>query len=82
MASHCEILDSEVEHSVLLEHSRVVGVPRLTDSLIGREVVVVRSGETPVATRLLVGDHSGRRVMELAADDVPEAGTPQRNRPT
>ena len=55
---HCEILDSEVEHSVLLDHSRVVGVPRLTDSLIGREVVVLRSGETPVATRLLVGDHS------------------------
>jgi glucose-1-phosphate thymidylyltransferase len=58
VASHCEILDSEVEHSVLLDHSRVVGVPRLTDSLIGREVVVLRSGETPVATRLLVGDHS------------------------
>jgi glucose-1-phosphate thymidylyltransferase len=58
VADHCEILDSEVEHSVLLDHSRVVGVPRLTDSLIGHEVDVVRSGETPVATRLLVGDHS------------------------
>jgi glucose-1-phosphate thymidylyltransferase len=58
VASHCEILDSEVEHSVLLDHSRVVGVPRLTDSLIGREVEVLRSGQAPVATRLLVGDHS------------------------
>jgi len=58
VAADCEILDSEVEHSVLLEHSRVVSVPRLTDSLIGRHVEVTRSGATPVATRLLVGDHS------------------------
>ncbi|HLM18805.1 MAG TPA: glucose-1-phosphate thymidylyltransferase, partial [Acidimicrobiia bacterium] len=58
VAADCEIVDSEVEHSVLLEHSRVVSVPRLTDSLIGRHVEVTRSGVTPVATRLLVGDHS------------------------
>jgi glucose-1-phosphate thymidylyltransferase len=63
VAAGCEILDSEVEHSVLLEHSRVVSVPRLTDSLIGRHVEVRRSGATPVATRLLVGDHS---LVELA----------------
>jgi glucose-1-phosphate thymidylyltransferase len=58
VAAGCEIIDSEVEHSVLLESSRVVSVPRLTDSLIGRHVEVTRSGVTPVATRLLVGDHS------------------------
>jgi glucose-1-phosphate thymidylyltransferase len=58
VADNCEILDSEIEYSVLLANSRVVGVPRLTDSLIGREVEVIRSGATPVATRLLVGDHS------------------------
>jgi glucose-1-phosphate thymidylyltransferase len=58
VAADCEIIDSEVEHSVLMEHSRVDSVPRLTDSLIGHEVEVVRSGATPVATRLMVGDHS------------------------
>jgi glucose-1-phosphate thymidylyltransferase len=58
VAADCEIVDSEIEHSVLLDHSRVVEVTRLTDSLIGRQVEVVRSGETPRATRLLVGDHS------------------------
>ena len=58
IAADCEIVDSELEHSVLLEHSRVVSVPRLTDSLIGRHVEVERSGATPRATRLLVGDHS------------------------
>jgi glucose-1-phosphate thymidylyltransferase len=57
VAEDCEIIDSEVEHSVILEHSRIVGVPRLTDSLIGRYVEVLRSGERPSATRLMLGDH-------------------------
>ncbi len=58
IASDCEIVESEVEHSVILEHSRVLAVPRITDSLVGCHVEIVRSGDTPRATRLLVGDHS------------------------
>ncbi len=57
IAEGCEIHGSEVEQSVVLARSRIVGVPRLTDSLIGRDVEVVRSGRRPVATRLMVGDH-------------------------
>jgi glucose-1-phosphate thymidylyltransferase len=57
VANDCEITNSEVEHSVILEHSRIVGVARLTDSLIGKHVEVVRSGQKPAATRLMVGDH-------------------------
>jgi glucose-1-phosphate thymidylyltransferase len=58
IAADCEIIDSEVEHSVILDHSRLVSVDRLTDSLVGRAVEVVRSSETPRGTRLLLGDHS------------------------
>jgi len=54
----CEILDSEVEHSVVMRDSRILGVPRLMDSLIGRGCVVTRSGQRPSATRLLLGDDS------------------------
>jgi glucose-1-phosphate thymidylyltransferase len=57
VANDCEIVDSEVEHSVVLEHSTIVGVPRLTDSLIGRHVEITRSGQRPAATRVMVGDH-------------------------
>jgi glucose-1-phosphate thymidylyltransferase len=57
VADDCEIVDSEVEHSVILEHTRIIGIPRLTDSLIGRYVEVLRSGERPSATRLMLGDH-------------------------
>jgi glucose-1-phosphate thymidylyltransferase len=53
----CEITGSEVEHSVLLERSRIVDVPRLQDSLIGREAVVTRSHARPRALRLMIGDH-------------------------
>jgi glucose-1-phosphate thymidylyltransferase len=54
----CELRDAEIEHSVVLERSRIVGVHGIQDSLLGREVEVVRTGERPKATRLMLGDHS------------------------
>jgi glucose-1-phosphate thymidylyltransferase len=57
VAAGCQIVDSEVEHSVILERARIVGVPRLSDSLIGRDTEVHRSGRRPAATRLMIGDH-------------------------
>jgi glucose-1-phosphate thymidylyltransferase len=56
VAEDCEIVDSEVEGSVILADSRIQGVPRLVDSLVGRHAEVVRTGKRPAATRLLVGD--------------------------
>jgi len=53
----CEVVDSEIEQSVVLDRSRIIGVPRLSDSLIGRDVEVVRTDRRPRATRLMVGDH-------------------------
>ncbi|MGH9230687.1 MAG: glucose-1-phosphate thymidylyltransferase [Acidimicrobiales bacterium] len=58
VASDCVIVDSELEHSVVLNRSRIVDVPRLTDSLIGREVELTRSTRRPRALRLMLGDHS------------------------
>ena len=52
----CEILGSEVEHSVILAGSKVHHAGRLEDSLLGRDVIVMRSGLLPRATRLMVGD--------------------------
>jgi len=59
----CEIVDSELEHSVVLAESKVLGIPRVADSLIGKQVEVRRSSTRPHATRLMVGDHS---VVDLA----------------
>jgi glucose-1-phosphate thymidylyltransferase len=58
IGADCEIDDSEVEYTVVLERSRVRNVPRLTDSLLGKDVEVIRSETRPRATRLMLGDHS------------------------
>jgi glucose-1-phosphate thymidylyltransferase len=57
IAEGCEVVDSELEHSVVLERSRILGVHRMMDSLIGRDVEVKPSPARPKATRLMVGDH-------------------------
>lgn len=62
VAADCVIRDAELEHSVVLQRSSIVDVPRLTDSLVGRDVEVSRSDRRPRALRLMLGDHS---VVEL-----------------
>lgn len=54
----CEIVDTEIEHSVILEESSIVGIPRIVDSLVGKKVEVKRSEARPRAVRLMLGDHS------------------------
>ena len=53
------IESSEIEHSIVLENSRVVNLPaRLEDSLIGRNVEIVRSPIKPKAYKMTLGDNS------------------------
>ena len=58
IADDCEVVDSEIEHSVVFEHCRLVSVTHLVDSLIGKHVEVIRSddraaGHPPHARRPL-----------------------------
>ena len=48
---------SEVEHSVVMENSQIIDIPRLEDSLIGSDALVSRTKTKPRAVRLMVGDH-------------------------
>jgi len=57
IGARCEVRHSEVEHSVVMDGSRVIDIPRLEDSLIGSDAVVSRSKRKPRAVRLMVGDH-------------------------
>lgn len=54
----CVITDTEIDHSIVLGHSQISNVGRITDSLIGRHAMVTRSHRRPKGTRLMVGDHS------------------------
>ena len=58
ISRHWAIVRSEVESSVILENSRIVDMARIGDSLIGRQVEVLRSDERPRSHRLMLGDHS------------------------
>jgi glucose-1-phosphate thymidylyltransferase len=57
IGARCEVLHSEIEHSVIMDNSRVVDIPRLEDSLIGTDATVIRSKVKPRSLRLMVGDH-------------------------
>lgn len=56
IAEHCRIEDSEIEFSIVLYNSSVIGVRRIDASLIGCHVEV--APRSPVTHRFLLGDHS------------------------
>jgi glucose-1-phosphate thymidylyltransferase len=59
VADRCEIAHAEIEHSIVLEGSRILDLDdRLEGSLLGRNCVVGRSNSKPRAYRMLVGDNS------------------------
>ena len=60
----CLIQSCEIEHSIVLESSRLIDVPgRIEDSLIGRNVDIVRSPHKPKAYKLMLGDFSRVEVL-------------------
>jgi glucose-1-phosphate thymidylyltransferase len=54
------IEDSELEHCIVLEHSRILAIPiRIQDSLIGRYAVLERdANHKPSALKINLGDYS------------------------
>ena len=53
------IEDSEIEHSIVLDHSIIRSVPsRIEDSIIGRDVTISYSPIKPKAYKMTLGDHS------------------------
>ena len=53
----CEVVGSEIDHSVVMSNSAIVDAGRLVDCLIGRHAEVTRTKTAPRAARLMVGDH-------------------------
>jgi glucose-1-phosphate thymidylyltransferase len=56
---HVAIENSEIEHSIVLENSKILDIPyRIEDSLIGRDSEITRSPIKPKALKVTLGDHS------------------------
>jgi len=59
IADEVELSHSEIEHSIVLERSKIHDVPRrIESSLIGKDVVVCASDARPRTHRLTLGDSS------------------------
>ncbi len=59
IGDRCQIVDCEIEHSIVMNDSAVRNIKlRISDSLIGKEVVVERRDEMPRTIKLLLGDHA------------------------
>ena len=58
VGNKCTVSNSEIEHSVLLDGSSIADINRMSDSLVGRNVVVKKSHQRPSALRLMLGDDS------------------------
>ena len=57
--SDAEIRNSEIEHSIILEQSKVLDLGgRMEGSLIGKNVEIVRLNTKPKAYKFMVGDNS------------------------
>jgi glucose-1-phosphate thymidylyltransferase len=61
---HVHVENSEIEHSIVLEHSEIVDIPyRVADSLIGRNSKITRSPIKPKALKMTLGDHSNVGIL-------------------
>jgi len=58
VAQDCEIVGSGIDNSVVMTGARIVGVDRLTESLIGKYAAVERRPRRQKALSLTLGDHS------------------------
>jgi glucose-1-phosphate thymidylyltransferase len=55
----CVLRNAEIEHSIVLERSRIENVVgKIESSLLGKDCLVCESPERPRALRLMLGDHS------------------------
>lgn len=64
ISAGCRLERAEVEFSVLLERCTVLDLPRLQESLLGKEVTVRRTSRKPSAHRLMLGDSSHLEIPE------------------
>lgn len=59
IGDRCTLVGCEIEHSIVLQDSTILDIDaRISDSLIGKEVVVERTPRKPHGIRLLLGDHA------------------------
>ncbi|ABB15273.1 glucose-1-phosphate thymidylyltransferase [Carboxydothermus hydrogenoformans] len=62
IGNNCLVENSAIEFSVILDHSEIIGVERLDESLIGRKTRVIKDGSVNKAVKLMIGDDAEVRL--------------------
>jgi glucose-1-phosphate thymidylyltransferase len=58
IGNECAIENTEIEDSIVMEKSEIIGGGRIIESLIGKEVKIKRKADLPNGRKLIVGDNS------------------------
>ena len=58
VGNNCVIEDTEIEDSIVMDNSEILGGGRIIESLIGKEVKIRRREELPNGRKFIVGDNS------------------------
>lgn len=58
IGNSCTIINSEVEDSVVMDGAKLIDAGNITDSLIGRSVVIEKNKRLPKGSKFVIGDNS------------------------
>jgi glucose-1-phosphate thymidylyltransferase len=58
IGDNCEIIDAGIEDSVIMDGTKIIGIERIVESLIGRGANIIKNNNLPKGHKLVIGDNS------------------------
>ena len=62
IGSNCEIKNSEVEDSIVMDGAKLINAGNIFDSMIGRGAVIEKNKSLPNGKKFIIGDNSWVRI--------------------
>jgi len=62
IGNRCEIINSEVEDSVVMDGAKLINAGNIVDSMIGKGAVIERNKNLPKGNKFIIGDNSWVRI--------------------
>ena len=62
IGNNCEILNSEVEDSLVMDGAKLINAGNVVDSMIGRGAVIEKNNSLPKGSKFIIGDNSWVRI--------------------
>ena len=62
IGNNCEIINSEVEDSIVMDGAKLINAGNIVDSMIGRDAVIEKNKNLPKGNKFVIGDNSWVRI--------------------